>query len=211
MVPNRLIMRPILFQFYTIEILLNMVLMFCHIHGFLKQSLDFLPLWSHICHYFSWASFYIFTVLTIFASINICTGHQFCIFEEIVRTMVGFLLYIFISLMILENGERDFHLFHTRGEYQLEVEKPLHPVFSYMRVQALCALCCGVIYLLHGVIVIDVLISNKQRPDEDESSSEGEPGAKIPVRLYVLGEIVQSRLQRYKWFNDFDLGEDLNI
>ncbi|XP_064552454.1 uncharacterized protein LOC135438177 [Drosophila montana] len=204
-------MRPVLFQFYTVEILLNMILMFCHIHGFLRQSLDFLPLWSLICHYFSSAAFYIFTVLTIFASINICTGHQFSIVEEIVRTMVGFLLYIFISLMILENAERDFYLFNAKGESRLEVEKPLHPVFQYMRVQALCALVCGVIYLLHGVIVIDVLMSTEQRPDEDDSDYDGDYDGNIPVRLYVLGEVVQSRLQRYEWFNDFDLGENMDI
>lgn len=205
-------LRPVLFLFYTVESALSILLMFFHIRGFLTQSLDFLPVHKQINHYFYSACFYIFTVLTLFASINICSGNNYSIGEEVVRTLSGFILHIIISLMTLEHAERDFHMMYIMRIKNEGVEKPVHPFFEYMRAQAVCSLTCGVVYLLHSILVIDVLLSKPSddidQPDRDEDDLSDDY---VPVRLYVLGEWFQSHLERYEWFNDFSRGNQIQI
>ncbi|KAH8381425.1 hypothetical protein KR093_004518, partial [Drosophila rubida] len=200
--------RPVLFMFYTVESVLNMFLMYFHIRGFLTQPLDFLPIWKQINHYFYSASFYVFTVITFFASINICTGHNVSIIEEVVRTFCGFILHFFISLMTLENAERDFHMMYIMSVKNVGVEKPVHPFFEYMRAQAVCSLIVGVAYLLHAILAIDVMLSSEETPQVDDVNDDSEY---VPVRLYVFGELVQSRLEKYEWFNDFSRGQRMPI
>jgi len=156
-------LRPVLFLFYTVESVLNVLLMYFHIRGFLTQPLDFLPILKQINPYFYSVCFYIFTVLTFCASINICTGHNYSICEEVIRTLGGFVTHIIISLMTLENAESDFHMMYIMRLKNEGVEKPVHPFFEYMRSQAVCSLACGVAYLLHGILVIDVhCVSNSR-------------------------------------------------
>ncbi|XP_030565281.1 uncharacterized protein LOC115765758 [Drosophila novamexicana] len=208
-------MRPVLFQFYTVETILNMLIMFYHIRGFLAHPLDFLEFRQQFTHYFFSVSFYIFTILTLFASINICTGHQCSLSEEIIRTVCGFVFYITISLLTLEDAESDFHLMYLMVEHESEVERPLHPFFEFMRAQALCALTCGVTYLLHAIVVIDVSLSNEEDSDfermVDDSDEYSENVEYIPARLYLLGGLVQTHLEQYEWFYNFARGAPLPI
>ncbi|KAM8705958.1 hypothetical protein ACLKA7_010284 [Drosophila subpalustris] len=205
-------LRPVLFLFYTVESVLNVLLMYFHIRGFLAQDLEFLPMAKQISHYFYSTCFYIFTVLTFFASINICTGNNYNICEEVVRTLAGFLTHIIISLMTLENAERDFHVMYIMVIQNEGVEKPVHPFFEYMRSQAVCSLACGVTYLLHGILVIDVLLSGSETDTKQSDVSDNDNNDEyVPVRLYVLGEMFHSRLEKYEWFNDFARGESIPI
>ncbi|EDV91253.1 uncharacterized protein LOC6568061 [Drosophila grimshawi] len=207
-------MRPVLFQFYIMETILNIVVMYTHVKGFLVKPLDFLPVLTQVNHYFYFVSYYTFTVLTIFASINICTGNTFSKYEEIGRSISGFLVYIIASLLTLQNAENDFHLMYIMGAGNLGVEKAVHPFFRYMRYQALGSLTCGVVYLMHGIMVIDVTLSQDEEPnadDNDEASDNRDDYDFVPVRLYVLGGLVQSKLEQHDWFNEFSKGKLLTI
>ncbi|EDW79695.1 uncharacterized protein Dwil_GK18883 [Drosophila willistoni] len=201
-------MRPILFLFYTVETVINMFLMAFHIRGFMSVDLGFLPLYAQLTHLFYAVIFYIFTVMTMFCSINICTGHQSNLVEEILRTAIGSLMYVIISMMTLNDAEEDFHLMYVgMGDPNLP-EKPIHPFFAYLKTQAICALANGVVYLLHCIITIDVLLSNEEDTDGeyhlyDTSDEYDEDSDYVPVRLYVFGEGVHDYLERYEWFRNF--------
>lgn len=195
-------MRAVLFQFYTIETVLNLVLMFLQIRGFLSQPLEALSLQRQVAHYFFCGCFYAFTVLILFASINNCTAHPLSLCEEIVRSVVGFLLYVSISLKTLQVA--DSNILHAYVNDALGVEKPVHPLFTYMHFQAVCALANGVTYLLHATIVVDVLLSNERGArNPNENSDEYEVGDYVPVRVYFLSEWVQTKLEQYEWFQAF--------
>ncbi|KAH8310342.1 hypothetical protein KR044_000866, partial [Drosophila immigrans] len=202
--------RPVLFMFYTVESMLSMLLMYFHIRGFLTHPLDFLPISKQIHHYFYSISFYFFAVITFCSSINICTGHHVSIGKEVIRTLVGCLMHIVISLMTLENAERDFHMMYIMSVQNVGVEKPVHPFFEYMRAQAVCSLIVGVAYLLHAILAIDVLLSTSESGDRDDLDQGGDMDYE-PVRLYIFGEMIQSRLEKYEWFKEFSRGQQMPI
>ncbi|XP_022209929.1 uncharacterized protein LOC111065815 [Drosophila obscura] len=208
-------MRPVLFLFYTAETMVNMMLMGFHIRGFMAEDLSFLPIRDQVTHYFYTITLYIFTVLTIFASINVCSGNKASIMEEIIRSMTGCILYVIISLMTLKDAEMDFHLMYINMMDPNMPEKPVHPFFAYLRSQAVCSLVCSIIYLLHCLIVVDVLLSSEEYSDgdEDERSDEysDDDTDYMPVRLYVLGETLQQHLERYHWFREFSHDHRMNL
>ncbi|SPP83439.1 uncharacterized protein LOC117585039 [Drosophila guanche] len=206
-------MRPVLFLFYTVETVVNMMLMGYHIRGFMSLDLSFLSPMDQTPYYFYTATFYIFTVLNIFSSINVCTGHKSVLLEEILRTLAGCILYMIISLMTLKDVENDFHMMYLGIGDPHMPEKPVHPFFAYLRAQAVCSLVCSIIYLLHCLIVIDVMLSYKDADYQiyDTSDDSDEDMDYIPVRLYFCGVYIQERLERYRWFRDFSNGGRINI
>ncbi|KAH8313154.1 hypothetical protein KR067_001222 [Drosophila pandora] len=211
-------MRPVLFLFYFVEILVNMFLMYFHLTGFIFMKLDFLPLTDELSHFFYLTCFYVFTVLTMFASVNMCTGNSTRILEEVLRPMAGFVVYTFCSLLTLSDAESDFYIMHSHQTKQhLNLpEAPLHPFLSHMRNQATASLVCSVIYLLHGLIALDVLLSNEDSDSERESSSDPSEDFiaqtdYVPVRLYVLGGGIQEWLENFEWFRDFISRKNLTV
>ncbi|SPP83440.1 uncharacterized protein LOC117585041 [Drosophila guanche] len=206
-------MRPVLFLFYTAETVVNMMLMGFHIRGFMSQDLSFLPVLDQVTHYFYTITLYIYTVLTIFASINVCTGNKASIMEEILRTLTGCVLYVIISLMTLKDAEMDFHMMYIGMGDPKMPERPVHPFFEYLRSQAVAALVCSIIYLLHCLIVVDVLLSNEEYSDGEYDSDydEDDDIDYMPVRLYVFGEALQERLERYRWFREFSHDRRMTI
>ncbi|XP_030374435.1 uncharacterized protein LOC115624004 [Scaptodrosophila lebanonensis] len=206
-------MRPVLFIFYTVETLINMFLMGYHIQGFMSVSLDALTLQTQLSNYLCTVVFYTFTVLTIFGSINVCTGHSTGLNAELCRTLIGAVCYIITSLLTMNQAERDFHLMFLTEEKR-EIEKEIHPFFKYLRAQAVCALACGVLYMLHCIIVIDVLLCNEEDSDGEYNvfdPDESDSDEYLPVRLYVFGEMVQSCLEQYRWYRDFCSTERMSI
>ncbi|EDW13746.1 uncharacterized protein LOC6572133 [Drosophila mojavensis] len=204
-------MRAVLFQFYTIETIFNLALMFLHINGFLSQPLDVLTLQRRVSHFFYCACFYAFTVLIVFASIDNCTGHRLSLCEEVVRNVIGFLMYVIISLMTLEDAERDLNVLRINIHEALGVEKPVHPFFFYMRYQAAASLACGVMYLLHATIAIDVLLSNESGFYEYDDADDDEGSDYIPARIYFMSEWVQSKLEQYEWFQSFSRSATIRV
>ncbi|XP_017113533.1 uncharacterized protein LOC108136720 [Drosophila elegans] len=191
-------MRPVLFLFYMIETMVNMFVIFVHLKGWTRID--------NLGHHLYLVFCYIFTVLTLFASINLCTGNHTSIVEEVVRPLAGFIVYTVCSLMILRDAESDFYILYadTKPEDLILPEKPLHPYFQYMRAQATSTLVASLIYLLHCLIAVDVLLSNEDSDDERETSDElAEELDYVPVRLYVLGGTVQHWLEQFEWFQDF--------
>ncbi|XP_001359954.2 uncharacterized protein [Drosophila pseudoobscura] len=211
-------MRPILFVFYTAETVANIFLMGFHISGFMVQDLSFLPVMDQVTHYFFTVTLYAFTVLVFFASINICTGNPASAIEEILRSMAGCILYVTISLMTLKDAEEDFHMMYIHMDDPIMPEKPVHPFFDYLRAQAVCSLVCSVIFLLHCLIVVDVLLSNEEYSDDEadlyddeNENDDDEQYDFMPVHLYVFGESVQLHLERYHWFREFSHDRRINI
>ncbi|XP_017874772.1 PREDICTED: uncharacterized protein LOC108621777 [Drosophila arizonae] len=204
-------MRAVLFQFYTIETIFNLALMFLHIDGFLSQPLDALTLQRRVSYFFYCACFYAFTVLIVFASIDNCTGHRLSLCEEVVRNVIGFVMYVIISLMTLEDAEQDFNVLGVNIHDTLGVEKPVHPFFIYMRYQAAASLACGVMYLLHATIAIDVLLSNERGFYEYDDADDNEGSDYIPARIYFMSEWVQSKLEQYEWFQSFSRSATIHV
>ncbi|XP_068155247.1 uncharacterized protein [Drosophila tropicalis] len=188
-------MRPFLFFFYMLETIMNIILMGYHVRGFLAIPAVFQGF------------FCVLTVLTLFASINVCSGNTPYIWNEINRCAVGAIGYIIISIMTMRDAENELWVLLDN-----EVEKPKHPFYMFMRGQSICALLCGTIYLLHFTIVLDFLLS---KADDDQITSDFDLDTDevdddaasndliMPVKLYVLGEWFERRLAKYAWFEDF--------
>lgn len=202
-------MRQVLLLFYTLETFLNMMLVYVHVEGFIKQPMDFLPIISRITHYFYTSSFYIFTAATIWASTSVTTGHIYYTSEEIIRSFVGFLLYTIISLMTLNNAEKDFHLMYMVID-ESHAKELLHPFFQFMRFQAVLAIVTAVIYLLHCVIVIDVVLCGLIQKADNVRHFDVHVEYK-PVHVYLLSKQLETYLEQYKWFLEFKHGAHMSI
>ncbi|KAH8414104.1 hypothetical protein KR222_006873, partial [Zaprionus bogoriensis] len=196
------LMRPVLFIFYTVEIVLHLLIMFFNVSGFVMQSMEYLPLRNQLYLYAYTAIFNIFTVVTLSASIGNCTGKQYSSCEQIVHTAGGFVVHICVSLMSLASAERDFYLMYMDVDTR-EHGPTAHPFFMYMRAQSVCALIVGIVYLLHCILVIDVLLSNGGSASDPLPDNSGLDLNYSPARLYVLGETIESCLAKYEWFNEF--------
>lgn len=209
-------MRPILFLFYLVESMLHLAQIYKHVAGFLSQSLDLLPLVVQINHYFYTLCFYIFTVHTFFSSINICTGQKFFVCEEIIRTAIGFILFISISLMTLHNAERDLHIMYLLDLKHSKPDDPMDPIFYFMSDQSSIALTLGIVYLLNCILVVDVFLTcdNTENIDSVMNSTvdlDQGSGNYAPIHLYILGETIHAHLLKYEWFDKFSRGDTHNI
>lgn len=202
-------MRPVLFFFYSLETFLNMVLIYVHVEGFIKQPIDFLPPVSQITQYFYTVSFYIFTAVTMSASTSVTTGHTYYTNEEIIRSFAGFFMYTLISLMTLNNAEKDFHLMYIVLD-ESRAKELLHPFFQFMRYQAVLAVVTAVIYLLHCVIVIDVVLCGLVQQGSTSPEFDAHDEYK-PVHVYLLSRRLEIYLEQYKWFVEFKYGKDMSI
>lgn len=205
-------MRPVLFLFYTVETLVNMFVMNYYLTAFYYIHEANLPVDEELSYMSYLVSFYIFTVLVLFASVNVCTKNQPSILEEVLRPLVGCVLYTVLTLMALYDAETDFFVMHPSPskEDPLLPEKPVHPYFNLLRNQATASLVCSTIYLLHCLIALDVLLSNEDPDSEEEKSSDISDeitdmveSEYEPVKLYVLGSDVQEWLEGFQWFRDY--------
>ncbi|EDW81022.1 uncharacterized protein Dwil_GK19182 [Drosophila willistoni] len=199
-------MRPFLFFFYMLETIMNIILMGYHVQGFLAIPAVFEG-FILVEKYLYLIMFYVLTVLTLFASINVCSGNTPYIWNEINRCAVGAIGYIIISIMTMRDAENELWVVLDN-----EAEKPTHPFYMFMRGQSICALLCGIIYLLHFTIVLDFLLSKSDEDqiitdyDLDKDDVEDDAASNdliMPVKLYVLGEWFERRLAKYEWFEDF--------
>lgn len=202
-------MRPVLFLFYMVETTANLFVLYYQQKAFVFVNLTTMKWEDVLIQSFYMSFFYIFTVVTLFASINLCTGHRTSIVEEVVRPLIGFVLYTVISLMALGDAETDFYIWYDgrNPDDLLYPEKPLHPFFGSLRDQATASLVSSVIYLLHCLIALDVLLSNDDSDNERESSNSSDDVNEevdyVPVRLYVFGGVMQRWLEQFDWFQDF--------
>ncbi|XP_070063622.1 uncharacterized protein [Drosophila virilis] len=107
------------------------------------------------------------------------------------------------------DAERDAHLMYTgkepvEGVY--EKDKPVHPFAFYLLFQSIASLACGVLYMLHATILIDIKITAAY-----QVLTKGAKSALVPIHIYVLGEYVQTRLEDYEWFHEFCSNERIDI
>ncbi|XP_030371174.1 uncharacterized protein LOC115621619 [Scaptodrosophila lebanonensis] len=206
-------MRAVFFLFYTLETVFNMFCMAFNISGFMSVDLSILTWNKQMFHYLYLITFYAFTVLTLFQSINICTGHSPYLWLEIAKTCAAAFTFILVAILTMLDAEKDFHLMYLNGEPSTSTEqteifaidKEVHPFFNFMRSQSIAALSCGVLYLLHATIVIDVYLTAKaaEADDPDETYME--------IRLYVFGEYVHTKLEDYEWFINFNEERRMSI
>ncbi|XP_017067213.2 uncharacterized protein LOC108105249 [Drosophila eugracilis] len=202
-------MRPVLFLFYSVETMVNMVLLHFHLDVFSFINTALMGWFDTLTHYFYMIYFYTFTMVTLFASINLCTGNRTSIVVEVVRPFVGFVMYTICSLLALSDAETDLYILYDKSKPEdiLLPEKPLHPYFDILRSMAKTSLVASVIHLLHCLISLDVLLSNDdsddERGEEAEATDEEVQSDYLPVRLYVLGGVVQHWLEQFEWFRDY--------
>ncbi|XP_064550049.1 uncharacterized protein LOC135436391 [Drosophila montana] len=202
-------LRPISFLFYTLETIFNMFCLAYHIKGFMSVDMHMLTWDRHIFQYIYLLTFYVFMVITLFQSINICSGHIPTICMEIFKSCLASIGFTMISLLTMWDAERDFHLMYcgkepVDGVY--EKETPVHPFAFYMLFQSIASLACGVLYMLHATILIDVKITAAH-----QGLTEGANSLFVPIHIYVLGEYVQTRLEQYEWFHVFCSNKRIEI
>ncbi|XP_017000508.2 uncharacterized protein [Drosophila takahashii] len=200
-------LRPVLFLFYTLETMCNITCLAYHISGFQTVNLETFGLGGRI-HDLYLGTFYLFLVLTSFQSVAICTGHTPNVLVEIYKASAAAVAFILISLTTLWNAERQSHLFVgaiDRERYSIHSvyneDPPSHPIFKFMRGQSISSLCCGLIYMLHAAIMIDVKLTSRFN----------DRGKHAPIPLFVLGRAVHSRLNRYAWFQEFCENDSIDI
>ncbi|KAI8044897.1 uncharacterized protein LOC128261445 [Drosophila gunungcola] len=188
-------LRPVLFLFYTLETVFNMFCMGYHITGMETISWD-----GEGIQYLYLLTFHIFMVWTPFQSIAICTGDRPSVCLEIWKSLAGTFAFILVSLTTMWDAERQFHMFfdtsveEIKGEYNALV--PIHQFSYYMRGQSISSLTCGLLYMLHATIMIDVKLTS------DLYNSGKSPGP-MPIPLFVMGPVVHNKLSTYEWFQEF--------
>ncbi|KAH8265194.1 hypothetical protein KR038_000284, partial [Drosophila bunnanda] len=202
--------RPVLFLFYTMETFLNIILFHFYLTAlsFIQESQVMVT--KNAWYYIYLVSFYVFTVMTLFASVNVCTKNQPSILEEVLRPLVAFVAYTMLTILALYDAATDFTLMYPKMSRDTsQPEEPLKPYFKLIRAQAASSLACSVVYLLHCLIALDVLLSNEEADSElDSMSSEIDFMEQVedeyqPVRLYVLGSRLQRWLEGFQWFRDY--------
>ncbi|XP_016951498.2 uncharacterized protein LOC108025494 [Drosophila biarmipes] len=195
-------LRPVLFLFYTLETVFNMFCMGYHVTGFQAINLNDLGPNGQFIHYLYLVVFYAFMVLTPFQSVSICTGHTPNVLMEIYKASAGAVVFLLISLTTMWNAERQFYLFFAtivahdhedHGYTEFREDLPNHPFFKFMRGQSISSLACGLIYMLHAAIMIDVRLTSRFN----------DHGKHAPIPLFVLGRAFHKRLYTYQWFRDF--------
>ncbi|BFF92298.1 uncharacterized protein DMAD_10384 [Drosophila madeirensis] len=200
-------LRPVLFVFYTLENVFNMFCMAYHITGFMAVNLEIFSWEKQMLQYCYMVSFYVFMVLTLFQSISVCTGHTPTVCMEIIKSTAAASAFTLISITTMWDAEHDFHLMFSgeepsEGEYQ--VDKPVHPFFHYMRRQAIASLTCGILYMLHAALMIDVKITAYYNGKSDD-------GEYMPIPLYVFGRWIHGILEKFPWFLEFCDNKQMDI
>ncbi|XP_070063288.1 uncharacterized protein [Drosophila virilis] len=202
-------LRPISFLFYTLETIFNMFCLAYHITGFMAVDMHMLNWDRHNIQYIYLITFYVFMVITLFQSINICSGHNPTFCMEISKSCLASIGFTMISILTMWDAERDAHLMYTgkepvEGVY--ENDKPVHPFAFYLLFQSIASLACGVLYMLHATILIDIKITAAH-----QGLTEGANLVYVPIDIYVLGEYVQTRLEDYEWFHNLCSYERIDI
>ncbi|KAH8280858.1 hypothetical protein KR054_001723 [Drosophila jambulina] len=197
--------RPVLFVFYTLETVFNMFCLAYHISGFQSIEMDMFGMIEQLIHGCYLCIFYVFMVITLFQSINLCTGHSPKITIELIKTSSATIAFLFVSLATMWDAERQFYMFShdprpSKGPSKFVTHDPVHPFFLYMRSQSISALACGVLYLLHTCLMLDYKLTTEWS-DNDY----------MPISLYVFGRWVHTKLESYKWFQDFASYEKITI
>lgn len=184
-------MRAILFFFYTIETVLNLYTIRYHVGTFmnLPEKQDLLK--EELQQYIFSVIFQFLTILTLFSSISICTGNLPKPWLEVIRTGLGAMFNIILSLATMWDAENSA----SRNFVNTNPPK-VHPYFMYMRGQSICALLSGVLNLLHCIIVIDIMLSHEMSDDKDDADSD----LTMPIKLYIGSEWIEKRIERYNWF-----------
>ncbi|XP_017039331.1 uncharacterized protein LOC108086801 [Drosophila ficusphila] len=202
-------LRPVLFVFYTLEAVVNMFCMGYHIKGFQVTQMNMLSWDGQAIHYFYLVVFYVFMVLTLFQSVNICTGHRVTVNMEIWKASTAAIVFILISLTSMWDAERFFHMFLMNSNVQITKgdfvqDQPVHPYSQYLQGQSIASLACGMLYLLHASIMIDVKLTS------DLNTGLGR-GSYMPIPLFVLGREIHAKLNNYHWFRDLCANEPIYI
>ncbi|EDV53035.2 uncharacterized protein LOC6555154 [Drosophila erecta] len=203
-------LRPVLFVFYTLETIFNMFCMGYHISGFQVIEVHMFE-WDEVAiHYFYLTTFYFFMVVTLLQSVSICTGNKSTVITEIWKSSLAAIAFILISLTTMYDAERQFYVFFMEREvdekhvHQLLEERPMHPFFFYLRGQSISSLACGILYLLHATIMIDVKLTH----DLNQGANKG---TYMPIPLFVLGRFIHGKLSRYSWFREFCENETIYL
>ncbi|EDW16634.1 uncharacterized protein LOC6575157 [Drosophila mojavensis] len=202
-------LRPVSFLFYTLESIFNMFCLAYHIKGFMAVDLYMLSWDRHLVFYVYLVTFYVFMVITLFQSINICSGHNPTIGMEIFKSCLASVGFISISILTMWDAERDFHLMYSGREPVdgvYETDRPVHPFSAFLLYQSVASLACGILYMLHATILIDVKLTAVNKV-----LTEGEDSMYMAIHIYVLGEYVQTKLEKYPWFYDFCSNQRIEI
>lgn len=183
-----------------------MVILVFHVEAILKQPIDYMPISIRFRNGFYTLSFYIYNSITMWASINLSLGNPYRFTEEIIRCIVGFVLYIIISLWTLNDAETDLHLMYIQTDTSDKRNK-LHPFLDYLRLQAVFSMFNGFVYLLHCVIILDVVlagIAERESHVDYKRRRKNEPEVDFqPVHVYFLGRRTELYLEQFQWFIEF--------
>ncbi|KAH8247675.1 hypothetical protein KR038_007948, partial [Drosophila bunnanda] len=197
--------RPVLFILYTFESLFILLCLRYHISGFQTTHMNLFGKEEQFIHFCYLSVFYVFLVITLFQSISICTGQIPIITVEVIKSISATIAFLFVSLATMWDAERQFFMFTTdphlenrRGKFI--TLKPAHPFFVHMRSQAISALACASLYLLHACLMIDYKMTTDQREDKY-----------MPMSLFVFGRWVHNKLEEYDWFQEFASYDRLRI
>ncbi|XP_039493360.1 uncharacterized protein LOC120452944 [Drosophila santomea] len=203
-------LRPVLFVFYTLETVLNMFCMCYHVTGFQVIKVHRFSWDAVAIHYIYLLTFTFFSMVTLLQSVSICTGNTPSVRLEIWKSSAAAIAFVLISLTTMWDAERQFYVFflssdvHENPVNQYLEDVPMHPFFFYLRGQSISSLACGVLYLLHATIMIDVKLTNDRNQGESK-------GTYMPIPLFVLGKFIHRKLSEYEWFREYCENEPIYL
>ncbi|XP_043655515.1 uncharacterized protein LOC122621643 [Drosophila teissieri] len=203
-------LRPVLFVFYTLETIFNMFCMGYHVTGFQVIEMHMFD-WDAVAIQYSYlVTFTFFTMVTLLQSVSICTGNTPTVIVEIWKSSAAAIAFVLISLTTMWDAERQFYVFFLSKDFRENPithyveDLPMHPFFYFLRGQSISSLACGILYLLHATIMIDVKLTNDRNQGESK-------GTYMPIPLFVLGKFIHRKLSDYEWFREFCENEPIYL
>lgn len=159
--------NEIWFMFKIMQITVGMGSIYLHVVSFMDKDEPFEHTVIHCATYFT------FTMLAAFGVFAICFKNSQSPYVEVLLGICGFTMYFVSTCMIMRFIEHDSHL-----QYLASSEEPYHPMFMIGRKQAILGLVSCIIYLLHGLLALDVILYTEDDRTKDISQR--------PIKLYIV-------------------------
>lgn len=119
------------------------------------------------------ATYFTFTMMGVFGVLAICFKNSQSPYVEVIHGVCGFTMYFISTIMIMKFIENDNHLQYLENKEEIK-----DPAFRTGRKQGVLGLVSCIIYLLHGLLALDVIIF------QEDDVSKG--AAQRPIKLYII-------------------------
>ncbi|KAH8418238.1 hypothetical protein KR222_006309, partial [Zaprionus bogoriensis] len=209
-------MNQVWLFFAVMHILADVACLIIHILGSLHRNE---PLPHNLLFCGTFASY---MLIGIYRAILLVIGHRTLLYQLMLVEVSGMIMHFMCALLVMHYAENDFHLIFMGPQQELD-----HSFLSNCKRQATACIAAGVLYLVHTVLVLDLLV--KTLPNEDQkpivmvteppvwdntfyemSIEERDNFTKTDANVYFLGKRIDHWLcVKSRWFRQLAQGQQL--